>query len=86
VADYLLHEQANVAVFDPQVREKQVINDLQYLGSKSTEEIKNRVSVFEDPYEVCKNAHAIAVLTEWDEFKEYDWKRIYDNMQNQHLF
>ena len=37
--------------------------------------------VFEDPYEACKEAHAIAILTEWDEFKEYDWKRIYDNMK-----
>ena len=37
--------------------------------------------VFEDPYEACKESHAIAILTEWDEFKEYDWKRIYDNMK-----
>jgi UDPglucose 6-dehydrogenase len=36
--------------------------------------------VYEDAYEACKGAHAIAVLTEWDEFKNYDWKRIYDNM------
>lgn len=34
-----------------------------------------------DPYEVCKDAHAIAVLTEWDEFKNYDWQKIYENMQ-----
>jgi len=26
------------------------------------------------------NAHAIAVLTEWDEFKTYDWQKIYTNM------
>ena len=26
------------------------------------------------------NAHAIAVLTEWDEFKTYDWQKIYDQM------
>jgi UDPglucose 6-dehydrogenase len=29
---------------------------------------------------VCQNAHAIAVLTEWDEFKDYDWQKIYDSM------
>ncbi|GAA4778582.1 hypothetical protein GCM10023231_01450 [Olivibacter ginsenosidimutans] len=34
----------------------------------------------EDAYEACRDAHAIAVLTEWDEFKGYDWQRIYDNM------
>ena len=81
VSDYLLNEQANIAVYDPQVREKQVINDLHYLNTRSLDEIKKGITVFEDPYEVCKNAHAIAILTEWDEFKEYDWKKIYDNMQ-----
>lgn len=81
VADYLLHEQANVAVYDPRVKEKQIINDLLYLKSRSLEEINKGVTVFDDPYEVCKGAHAIAILTEWDEFKDYDWKRIYDNMK-----
>ena len=28
-----------------------------------------------------EGAHAIAVLTEWDEFKTYDWKCIYKNMK-----
>ena len=26
------------------------------------------------------SAHAVAVLTEWDEFKEYDWEQVYENM------
>jgi UDPglucose 6-dehydrogenase len=25
-------------------------------------------------------AHAVAILTEWDEFKQYDWEMIYKNM------
>jgi UDPglucose 6-dehydrogenase len=81
VADYLLHEQAHIAVHDPQVKEKQVIFDLNYLNSRSQDEIRNGIAVSDDPYEVCKGAHAIAVLTEWDEFRSYDWQRIYDNMQ-----
>jgi UDPglucose 6-dehydrogenase len=81
VSDYLLYEQANIAIYDPQVKEKQVINDLLYLNSRSPEEIKKSISVNEDPYKACKGAHAIAILTEWDEFREYDWKKIYDNMQ-----
>jgi UDPglucose 6-dehydrogenase len=28
-----------------------------------------------------KDAHAVAILTDWDEFKEYDWERIYKNMK-----
>lgn len=38
------------------------------------------LKVQNDPYKASKDAHAIAILTEWDEFKNYDWKRIYDNM------
>lgn len=81
VADDLLEEQARIAVYDPKVKAHQVYNDLNYLGSRSEEEHKKAVTVIPDPYETCKDAHAIAVLTEWDEFKAYDWQKIYDHMQ-----
>lgn len=80
VADMLLNEQANIKVFDPKVEEKQVHADLDYLNTRKAEENHQGVTVFADPYEACKDTHAIAVLTEWDEFKDYDWQRIYDNM------
>ena len=44
-------------------------------------ENKELLKVFDDPYEACQDAHGIAILTEWDEFKDYDWKRIKDNMK-----
>ncbi|MEJ5961337.1 UDP-glucose 6-dehydrogenase [Pedobacter immunditicola] len=80
VADILLNEQAEIKVYDPKVKEHQIQSDLNYLGTRTAEENQRAVAVFEDPYEACKNAHAVAVLTEWDEFKTYDWQRIYDNM------
>ncbi len=81
VADFLLNEQANISIFDPQVKEKQVLNDLFYLNSRTEEENKKGIKVYDNPYDSCKNSHAIAIMTEWDEFKEYDWQKIYDNMQ-----
>lgn len=81
VADHLLNEQANIAVYDPKVSEKKILADLDYLETRTSESNRQGITVFEDPYETCKNAHAIAVLTEWDEFKTYDWKKIYDSMQ-----
>ncbi|GAB3017099.1 nucleotide sugar dehydrogenase [Cyclobacterium sediminis] len=80
VADHLLNEQSNVSVYDPKVTEQQIYTDLDYLGSRTPEENKESLKVVNDPYEVCKGAHAVAVLTEWDEFKTYDWQKIYDNM------
>lgn len=31
-------------------------------------------------YDAAKGAHAIAILTEWDEFKNLDYDKIYDLM------
>ncbi len=76
IASDLIAEQANVSVYDPKVSENQIKADLEFLESQDIQ----RVKVFENPYEACKNTHAIAVLTEWDEFINYDWKKIYDNM------
>jgi UDPglucose 6-dehydrogenase len=53
---------------------------LNYLNTRLEAENESRISVFTDAYAACENAHAIAVLTEWDEFKHYDWQRIYDSM------
>lgn len=87
VADHLLYEHAEIVVYDPKVSEQQVYADLDYLNSRSTEENERLVRVVDDPYEACEGAHAIAVLTEWDEFKGYDWRRIYDGMlKPAHLF
>jgi UDPglucose 6-dehydrogenase len=81
VADDLLNEQAKIAVYDPKVSEKKVLADLNYLETRPSDVNKQEVKVISDPYEACQGAHAIAVLTEWDEFKTFDWQKIYDNMQ-----
>ena len=80
VANDLISEQANIAVFDPKVEADQIHFDLNYLETRTDAENKKYISIEDNGYEACKNAHAIAVLTEWDEFKTYDWQKIYDNM------
>ncbi|QNL51640.1 UDP-glucose 6-dehydrogenase [Olivibacter sp. SDN3] len=80
VADHLLLEQAELSVYDPKVPVQQVYTDLDYLATRSSDENKSLLKVVNDPYEACRDAHAVAVLTEWDEFRDYDWQRIYDNM------
>jgi len=70
----LLEEQANVAIFDPKVTPETIYRDLQ------TDASDERVSIMTDPYEAMKDAHAVAILTEWDAFKDYDWQKVYDNM------
>ncbi len=80
VTDYLLNEQADVVVYDPKVKAEQIYADLEYLGTHSNEEIRDRVKVINTAVEACKDAHAVAVLTEWDEFRDLNWKAVYDDM------
>ena len=80
VADTLLEEQAEIVVYDPKVSAEQVYADLDYLNTRSENENRTLVTVVNDPMEAAKDAHAIAILTEWDEFKSYDWQTIHDLM------
>ena len=80
VADMLIDEEAVVHVYDPKVNTNQILFDLNYLNSREASINKKMLNVAEDPYDASKNSHAIAILTEWDEFKTYDWKKIYESM------
>jgi len=80
VADYLLNEQAEIVVYDPKVKTEQIYADLDYLCTRSSEKNRRLVTVVNTPQEACKDAHAVAVLTEWDEFKGLKWKAVYDDM------
>jgi UDPglucose 6-dehydrogenase len=80
VADALLDEKAEIIIYDPKVPEEQVYADLDYLATRAPEENRRLLKVVNDPMEATKEAHAIAILTEWDEFKTYNWNTIYDNM------
>ncbi|MBU2060987.1 MAG: nucleotide sugar dehydrogenase, partial [Bacteroidetes bacterium] len=81
VADDLINEQAEIAVYDPKVSYDKMMTDINYLETRTTQQNKKYLSSLTSAYEACNGAHAIAVLTEWDEFKTYDWQKIYDNMQ-----
>ena len=46
------------------------------------EQQKNEKSVefFSDYFLACKNSHAVVIMTEWDEFVFFDWKKIYSSL------
>lgn len=93
VAYELLQDRAEIHVYDPKVTKEQILNDLNYLAatnhstyggdfdSPAVGEMEGiSVHVHNDPYAAMQDAHAIAILTEWDEFKSYDWRKVYENM------
>ena len=50
------------------------------VSSVDLELIENNVSVSANSYDAAANSHAIAVLTEWDEFKSLDFAKILTSM------
>ena len=81
IADIMIEELAYVQVFDPKVTLLQIRSDLNGLNTRSETENDKFLINHSDPYEALNGTHAIAVITEWDEFKSYDWQKIYERMQ-----
>ena len=81
VADLLMDEQATIKVYDPKVTATQMQSDINYLNTRSEKQNAKYLKTEIDAYAAIKGAHAIAVLTEWEEFKIYDWQLIYNSMQ-----
>jgi UDPglucose 6-dehydrogenase len=67
----LLEERAQLSVTDPHA----ILN-----AQKDLEGINDRVDFFEDPYEAAKDAHGLALLTQWAEYKKLDYQKIFDSM------
>jgi len=72
IAKNLLAEKALVVISDPQA-----------LGNAAADlqDAAGQVSYIEDPYAAAAGCHAIAVMTEWDLYRELDFEKIYETMQ-----
>ncbi len=71
----LLSEHAKVSVYDPKVPADEIRTDVLGKGVENA-----RLTIAKDAYEATAGAHAIAIVTEWDEFKTLDYVRIYAGM------
>ena len=79
----LIQERANLHVYDPQVKREQMMIEFDYtlnLSVKTEPDLERLVTTSETAYGACDGAHAIACLTEWDEFKTLDYEKIYASM------
>jgi UDPglucose 6-dehydrogenase len=67
----LASEHAQVVVSDPKALDN---------ARLELPELADQIEFEEDPYKAAEGAHAIAVMTEWNQYKELDYQRIYDSM------
>jgi len=63
VIEYLQGEGARLKAFDPQV-------------TTEAKRLFPKLTVCKDPYEAARGADCLVILTEWNEFKELDFKRL----------
>lgn len=76
----LLAEQALISIYDPKVEPDKIYAELNInKGSQDAKHPEHGIAA-KDAYEAAEGAHAIAVLTEWDEFKDLDYERIFQLM------
>jgi len=77
VVEMLLQDGAIVHVFDPKVKKEDAMAEFKYHNMEIDE---SRLVFCRTPQEAVEAAHAIAVLTEWDEFKQYPYLEFYKAM------
>lgn len=72
VCKQLLEERARLQIHDPKA-----------LGNAKLDlaGLDGDIGYCPDPYEAVKGAHAIALLTEWDSFRQLDFQRVYELME-----
>jgi len=71
IARRLLEEKAEVVISDPKALQNAAID---------LKGVRGNIRYVEDPYEATAGCHAIAVMTEWDLYRNLDFKRIYRTM------
>jgi UDPglucose 6-dehydrogenase len=86
VAEHLIEDGADIHIYDPKVSEAKIKADMRYvwelnglIEGKIIQKL-NQIFVYDTYQEALDQAHAVAVLTEWDEFTTYDWASIYEKM------
>lgn len=70
----LIEEQAEVHIYDPKVSHQQICADI------GIPEDHPGVHTHSSAEKACDSAHAVAILTEWDEFTKLDYQAIFDKM------
>jgi UDPglucose 6-dehydrogenase len=84
----LMRERARLSIYDPRVGEQKIREDLTaactdmsgHLSENDRRLIESNITIVSDCYEAADDAHAVSVMTEWDEFRELDFERVYGSM------
>lgn len=85
----LLQEKVKIKIYDPVIKNKELIDKskemITYdstLGALSSKQ----VTYCRDPYEAAKGAHALVIVTEWNQFRNLELERMKKLMKEPYFF
>ncbi len=83
ICNSLLEEGANLSIYDPVVRKEQIKSDLisEFAMEGIGENDQSKWEYSENIFNAATNADALIIITEWEEFKNLDWKKLYTLMR-----
>tara|TARA_X000000368_G_scaffold27617_1_gene20820 strand:- start:6952 stop:8361 length:1410 start_codon:yes stop_codon:yes gene_type:complete len=76
-----------INVYDPMVTKSRIIEDiksqLESSGKKKNEieKIISKVKIYKNGYTALTNSNLAVICTEWDEFKAFNWNKIFNSMK-----
>jgi UDPglucose 6-dehydrogenase len=79
VCKALLQEQAELFVYDPKVKHEEMVREMLVCGADEGL-MKKHMRMVDNAHDALSGAHALAVLTEWDEFAKLDFKKVFASM------
>ena len=84
----LLLEKAKLSIYDPRVTKEQIQDDLANAIMATGFDKESTATLLQENVEIAdscessaRDAHAVALLTEWDEFAQADFKSIHSSMK-----
>jgi len=87
ITNKLIDEDIIVSIYDPMVEERRIIDDMVnlWLGmniSSNQIELKlKNIKIEKDSSSCINQSSCAAIITEWDIFKSYDWKKLINSME-----
>ncbi len=71
IASNLIDSGLELKIYDPMVKKKQIYSDLKSINQEKIN--KKNINICSSIDELINNVNIIVILTDWDEFKEFEW-------------
>jgi len=84
ISKKILENGYNLKIYDPKVSKQKIINDIIDIMNRDNskfELLSEKIEILESPYKAIIDSSLIAVCTEWTEFIDLKWDKIYNDMQ-----